>query len=162
MTTAEDLRALVSEQPKITKAQAAAQLGVTRQHISQLASTLGLKMVDGRTLRASTRDRQWKNQWGGTGSLSSNFVGGAGELTAAADMLRRGIPVYRSCTAVSSFDLVADVDGVLFRVEVRCAKLRGGRLAFLAPAKGRYDVLALVDQNGAVTYRPNAGIEWPE
>jgi len=156
------MQALVRAQPRITAAQAAAQLGITRQRASQIANDLGLKLVDGRSMRASMRDRQWKNQWGLTKGLSSNFIGGAGELTAAADLLRRGIQVFRSCTSVASCDLIVDMDGELLRIEVRCAKRRqNGNLSFYPP-KDRYDVLALVDQTGAVIYRPKPGIAWPE
>jgi hypothetical protein len=76
--------------------------------------------------------------------------------------LRRGIPVYRALTSVSSCDLIVDISGKLLRIEVRSARLHDdGRLAFPAPTPGRYDVIALVDQHSGVTYRPNAGIDWP-
>jgi hypothetical protein len=106
----------------------------------------------------SDKVSNWTNHFGGERKLSSNFIGGASELTAAADLLRRGIPVYRSMTSVAAFDLVAEVGGELIRIEVRSAK-RGsdGRLRFPMPAEKRYDVLALVEPTGEVTYKPELG-----
>jgi hypothetical protein len=162
MNTAEQLRELIKSNPATTVAIAAAALGVSRQRISQIAKKDGLTLRDGRMDKASARDKQWRNHWGGTDKLSSHFIGGACELLTAADLLRRGIPVYRAATFLSSCDLIADVDGVLLRIEVRSARQReDGRLAFPPPKKGRYDVIALVDQHGRVTYRPNDGVQWP-
>lgn len=97
----------------------------------------------------------WRNEFGGATSLPPAFVGAAAELVAAADLMRRGFPVYRACAPAANFDLVAVVEGRLLRVEVRSASLSAsGRLYCHAPARDRWDVLAMVDQHGAVTYRP--------
>ena len=161
MSTAEKLAELVGNSPATTASIASEMLGVSKQRIFQIAKKAGLKLRDGRMDKASSRDTRWKNHWGGPEGLCSNFVGGAGELFAAANLLRRGIPVFRAMTSVANCDLIADVDGVLLRIEVRCAKVKDGRFAFAYPQAGRYDVLALVDQNGIVTFRPNHGIHWP-
>lgn len=94
--------------------------------------------------------------------LPSTVIGGASELQCAADLLRRGVPVYRALTQCSSCDLVIDIDGNLVRVEVRSAKRNGGgQLRYPMPRdRLRYDVLALVEPDGRVTYQPdifNAG-----
>lgn len=160
MNTSEQLREMVEENPATTASIAAAELGVSKQRISQIAKKDGIKLRDGRMDKASVRDRKWCNHWGGDERLSSNFIGGASELIAASDLLRHGIPVYRALTSVSSCDLIADVDGTLLRVEVKSARLNNGRLTFGGVRHCRYDVLALVDQRGDVTYRPNEGVDW--
>lgn len=153
---------LLKAEPEISQTQAAQRLGVSRQRISQLCKELGLKMKRG--------VRPWKPPLLGTGlnhfgyerqRRNPSFIGGASELTVAADLLRRGIPVYRSLTHVGAFDLIADYDGTLVRVEVRSAKRKpDGRLIFVRP-EPRYDVLALVTQEAEIIYRPIDGCKWP-
>jgi hypothetical protein len=88
--------------------------------------------------------------------LPSNFIGAASELQCAADLLRRGVHVFRSLTPCSGSDLVMDLAGELLRVEVRSAKRNGsGQLTYPRPAEVRYDVLALVEPDGRVTYQPD-------
>ena len=161
MNTTEQLKELVKNNPATTVAIASTEIGVSKQRISQIAKKHGLKLRDGRQDKASNRDREWRNHWGSPEKLSSHFIGGASELIASADLLRRGIPVYRALTFLSSCDLIANVSGVLLRLEVRSARLKqDGRLAYASPNADRYDVIVLVDQDSNVTYRPKEGICW--
>lgn len=151
---------LLSENPSRTISEIAALVGVTRQRVSQICAANGIKAKDGRRgakPRKAPIPGGWKNHFGGPHALSSHFIGGASELCACADLLRKGVPVYRAVTFVSSADLIIDCRGRLMRVEVRSAKRNSsGSLRYPVPSdKTRYDVLALVEGTGAVTYKPD-------
>ena len=76
-------------------------------------------------------------------------------MCVCADLLRRGIPVYRAITFVSAADLIADLDGVLTRIEVKSVRRKqDGKFHYSALHPERFDVLALVDRQGVVEYRP--------
>lgn len=168
MDTVEALRAFARDNPEATAAMAAAHLGISRQRVQQLCKREQVKLRDGRS--QGRRSERGANHFGGPQRLPSTFIGGACELSAAADLLRRGIPVYRAMTSVSSADLVVEINGELRRVEVRAAKRVGGSLRYGVPALLRYDILALVESDGRVTYKPDpfagpdgvVGYVWPE
>lgn len=163
MNTTEQLIDLVNENPLTTVSMAAQILGVTRQRISQIAKKNQLVLRDGRMDKPTDKIREWANFFGGNDRLPTHFIGGSSELIAAAHLLRKGIPVFRSLTYTASFDLVAYIDGSLVRIEVKSARLqKNGRLSFPPAKQDMYDVLALVDQKGNVIYRPKKGVHWPE
>lgn len=92
------------------------------------------------------------------GSVSRNHLGAASEMVVAADLLRRGYPVFRSMTHQSPFDLVVMVGSKLYRVEVKTGyKDRNGRIysghTFEKALVGRFDVLAEV-VGAEVAYKP--------
>ena len=146
--------------PKPSAAELAIEYGVTRQRIYQVAAKAGVKLADGRARRREV-PRQWATHFGVAAAIPPQFTGAAGETTAAAWLLRRGIPVYRSMAPVGSCHLVAPVGDRLLRVEVRCAKRNGsGVLQYARPTSDRYDVLSLVEPDGSVTWIANQGIEW--
>jgi hypothetical protein len=146
-------------------------LGLSRQRIHQLGKkhsvtfVRDLSWVEGAVEKAKeTRKKRGfvKAEWGSKDPagkrIPSLFVGGMSELLVCADLLRRGAYVYRAVTAVSSADLIADVEGVLKRIEVKTArKNKFGRLsvAIRKDKQGRYDVLALVDENAVIKYVPD-------
>lgn len=97
----------------------------------------------------------WRAQFGSAERMSTSLVGACSELIAAADLMRRGLIVCRSLSPVSSYDLVVDVEGQLIRVEVRSGRRKDdGRVYCAVPDRGRFDVLAIVDQHARVEYRP--------
>lgn len=155
MSALEEIRAALALNPSASAADLASEASISRQRVHQICKAEGIKLMDRR--RREGRPAQWTNHFGGERKLSSHFIGGASELTAAADLLRRGIPVYRAVTFVSSADLVIDLDGDLLRVEVRSAKRnQDGSLRYPMPAnRARYDILALVEPDGKVTYKPD-------
>ena len=158
------IRELIKSEPSISQSDVAARLGLSRQRVSQLCQEFGIEMKDARRGRRSKGPirRADLNHFGHARQRHSpSFIGGACELTVASDLLRRGIAVYRSLTPVGAFDLVADYEGTLFRIEVRAAKRQGEQLIFSRPDL-RYDVLALVTPDVTVTYRPIDGCSWPE
>lgn len=157
------LRDLIEAEPNITQAQAAVRLGVSRQRISKLCQELGIKMPDGRRgrpLGLPKRSAELNHFGHERQRHNPAFIGGACELVVAADLLKRGIPTYRSLTPSAAFDLVADYEGQLFRIEVRAAKKKDEQVVFSRPEK-RYDVLALVTPDAQVIYRPIEECAWP-
>jgi hypothetical protein len=149
--------------PHSTAKQIAAATGISRERVYQLAREGKVDLATGHTFlaRESGQLLAVPTPFGGRGRLSSHFIGGAGELTVCADLLRRGIPVYRACTFVSAADLIIDLGGKLLRIEVRSATRNGkGTLRYPHPSQPeRYDVLALVDRAYTVTYRPDILID---
>lgn len=154
--TREKLSILAAADKSLSIAGASDALGITRQQVSKHLKVLGIKLKDARmnTTRPHSGKR-WTNHFGGTKPLPSHFIGGASELCVCADLLKKGVPVYRAVTFVSSADLVADLDGVLTRIEVRSVRRQqDGKFHYSAPHPERFDVLALVDMAGVVEYRP--------
>lgn len=161
----EKLLALIAERSDITQAMAARELGVSRQRINQVCRREGIELA--RAAQAPKRSspmsyterrkREVVNHFGVAGARPNpTFTGAASEMTVVADLLRRGISVYRAVAHVAPFDIVADYKGALVRVEVRSARLGSTTL----PPRAKYDVLALVFPDGNVTYRPNEGVTW--
>ena len=152
--TALAIKDAVSGNPAITAKEVAGLLGITRQAVHGHVKNLGLKLGDGRRGRVSS-PRIWTGHFGNEKKLTSHFIGGASEMIVCADLLKRGIPVYRAITFVSAADLVADMAGVLVRVEVKSVRRnQAGNINYKAPNAHRFDLLALVDCDGAVEYRP--------
>ena len=149
------IKAALAEKPRSSALDLAKETGLTRQRVYQLCKEHGIKLVDKRFTRPV--GAQWTNHFGGAEKLTSHFIGGASELTACADLLRRGVPVYRALTFVSAAALVMDLGGRLLRVEVKSAKrTQKGTLTYQSPYyPDRYDILALVEPDGSVTYKPN-------
>ena len=129
----EKLLAFHKANPGATQGDAAAALGVSRQRISQLCQELGLRFM--RATRASNRPIMPKaDHWGNTGlarSRSPHFIGAGGEMLVAADLLVRGISVFRSLSATAEFDLLAVFNGRMLRIECRSAryKMNGAPIA---------------------------------
>lgn len=90
------------------------------------------------------------------GPCEANTRGAVSELLVAADLLQRGYEVFRAVSAATSCDLLAMHAGVTFRVEVRSTtRARDGKLGHRLSRydKGRFDIAALVEPNGAIHYR---------
>lgn len=154
MTLIDRIQTIISTNTNISASELAENLGVSRQRVYQICSKHGIKF--NKTIGRKIGEKSWADQFGNTNRLPSNFIGNASELTVAADLLRHGIPVYRALTQSSSCDLIVDVDGSLLRIEVRSAKRNiDGVLRYAMPAdRNRYDVLALVESNCTITYKP--------
>jgi hypothetical protein len=158
MSKTDDILAAVRADKTITATALIERFAVSRQHIYALCKRHGLKLRRSLQRPRARPERKPTGHFGqAAGALSTHFIGGASELTACADLLRRGVPVYRAITFVSAADLIIDFRGKLIRVEVRSAKRNNnGPLRYQAPInRSRYEVLALVDGHGAVTYKPN-------
>lgn len=108
------------ENPDLSAIELAGIAGITRQYVYDLCRKHGVLLRDA---RHTAEAKEWANHFGGNKRLTSHFIGGASELFAAADLLRRGIPVYRALTFLSAADMIADIGGRLIRIEVN---RRGG------------------------------------
>lgn len=89
-------------------------------------------------------------------NVVASTLGALNELAVAADLMRRGYDVFRALSPASPCDLLALRGGLTVRIEVRSVT-RGpdGKLRKVVHAKdrGRFDVAALVERNGAIHYK---------
>lgn len=82
-------------------------------------------------------------------------LGGIGELTVCANLLRSGFSVFRAVADHEDCDVVAIKGGKVYRVEVRtCRRGPGGKIFYPKGDPAKYDVMAAVDHFGGVTYIP--------
>lgn len=152
---------MLGADPTVSAKAIAAKLNVSTQSVYATAKKHGLQIVS-RPLGRPGKDRVWTGHFGSEKKLSSQFIGGTAEMFVCADLLRRGIPTYRAITAHSSADLVADLNGTLCRIEVKSARRNvNGTLSYSAPMPERFDILALVDRQGVVEYRPDLTVPNP-
>lgn len=89
--------------------------------------------------------------------LSSGVVGAAHEMIVAADLILRGLHVFRAVSQSCQCDLaILDSENRLWRVEVTtgCYNLKGG-ISHPTKDSSRFDLLAIVGRSdGKITYRP--------
>lgn len=87
--------------------------------------------------------------------ISSGAIGGAHELIVAADLVKRGMFVFRAVTQHAPCD-IAILDGPnLWRVEVKTGyRARTGRLYHTPTTHDGFDILAVVEASGRITYSP--------
>lgn len=104
------------------------------------------------------RGVSWGSKDAGWRRIPAQFVAGTSELIVCADLLRRGIPVYRAMTAVSLADMVGDFEGELKRIEVKTVQRdKHGRMkcGIDAHKRDRFDILAMVTNDAEIVYVPN-------
>ena len=154
LVTANKIRAILEREPNIKAEEIAKEVGVSTQSVYQHIRNHKLPYIK-KTGWVSAGRTEWKGQFGHGKKLTSHFIGGTAEMYACADLLRRGIPVYRAITFLSAADLVVEMGGDLYRVEVKSGRRnQSGVLHFGAPTVGKFDILAIVDPDGVVEYRP--------
>jgi AraC-like DNA-binding protein len=150
-------------EPNLNQTEVARRLGVSRQRVSQLCKKTSLRFTGKYRHRYRLSHNAQLNRYGFHGKRRNPaFAGATGEMIVAAHLMQRGIPVYRSIAAEAAFDLVADCFGELLRVEVRSAKRTAKGFNFPRPDKSRYDLLALVTPDTAVTFRAKKGFKIPD
>lgn len=144
----------VAENPQITTSTLARWLGISREQVVDLCKEHNINLK--RPLpfeRRINRETQY-----GYGRHSPSVRGEAGELSVCADLLRRGVSVYKAVCRAGAVDLVGDVDGHLLRFEVRTGTKRvdGKGWSYQTPADNTaYDVLALVTSDCSdIAYKP--------
>lgn len=88
-------------------------------------------------------------RWG----VSPAAVGAAHEMLACADLIKHGFDVFR-CVAPNASCDVAILDGhTLYRVEVKTGyRARTGKLYHTPTRHKDFDILAVVEESGAVNY----------
>jgi hypothetical protein len=106
------------------------------------------------------RSEFWRKKWQAVNSerpaLPSATVGAIHEYVVGIDLLRRGWPVFRSLSPACHCDLAVVAGGELLLVEVTTGfRTIAGALSW--PTKRAsyvFDVLAVVEKNGQITYIP--------
>ncbi|KQO78140.1 hypothetical protein ASF36_13990 [Methylobacterium sp. Leaf90] len=162
MSARDRILAALAADPKLTARDLAERLEISKQRVHQILRDAGMKAapsIRGRRPITTARHAEGRmNGLGSLGRLAPSFVGAAQELVVCVDLMRRGAHVYRAMSHASPADLIAAIGDRLLRIEVRSGRRNTeGRLSYSQPQAGRYDVLAVVEPDGAVTYKP----EWP-
>ena len=88
-----------------------------------------------------------------------NLSGAIAELTVCNILLSRGWYVFRGMVSSSPYDLIVDVAGTLFRVEVKSVRATAaGELTYTsknAIDRGKFDILAqVIGATGNVVFDP--------
>ena len=112
------------------------------------------------TRNCSSLDRQkrWKagNQHIAL-KLPRGTVGAIHELVVATDLLKMGFHVFRSLSPACPCDLAILSNNKLIRVEVTTGyRSIGGNIQHNKKDIGKFDILAVVEHNGTITYSGNA------
>lgn len=87
--------------------------------------------------------------------VPTGTTGAIHEILVAADLMRRGYHVFRAMSPASPCDLAILGDGRLVRVEVTTGhRSVRGNLTHPPKKPGTHDLLAIVEKDGKITYRP--------
>jgi endogenous inhibitor of DNA gyrase (YacG/DUF329 family) len=88
--------------------------------------------------------------------ISTKSIGAIGELLVSADLLSRGVDVFRALSPASPCDLVALHGGKLYRVEATVGKRKAdGQLTWVPHDENRYDVIAVLLNRREIVYVPD-------
>lgn len=91
-------------------------------------------------------------------NLSTGQVGAIQEMAVCADLMKRGISVFRAVSPSSSCDLIAMLGTRLVRVEVTTGWRDTSGRVFHAKKRdrtaGKFDLLAVASKNGLIQYEP--------
>jgi hypothetical protein len=96
--------------------------------------------------------------------LTAGVIGSIAEYAVAIDLMERGFHVYKAMCPQSACDLmVCDATGEFrLRIEVKSAEYRQGRVAVnVRRNAGKFDVLAILTNDGSILYRTHNGIGNP-
>ncbi|MCI0528347.1 MAG: hypothetical protein L0Y56_12980 [Nitrospira sp.] len=77
------------------------------------------------------------------------------EMKVVIDLMRRGYEVYRAVSGGAPCDFVAVKDGKAIRVEVTTGHRYKTKLNHPPKDPNKFDVLAIVEHDGWITYRPD-------
>lgn len=154
--------------PNSSNADAAVHFGVSRQRVSQLCKSTGVRLARKPRKRFGVRTATAASINGSrfvgeylksvgaleTGRHAGNrrHVGAVAEMLVAADLFARGWTVFAPLTAMSKFDFVAYLPSAarLVRVEVKTGS------GWPDPTRdGHYDILARVGYDMKISYSPD-------
>lgn len=139
-------------------AEAAREIGISRQRVHQLAKSIGVTFPDKRRLPRQFAAPAPKSRviTGGVETLINHTVAGTiCELLTAADLMARGYQVFLPVIASKGHDIIASKDGRLITVEVRAASRRADcGLSFGKKPDCMSDHYALVVTGEPVIYEP--------
>ena len=89
--------------------------------------------------------------------VATATVGAINEYLVGIDLLKRGLPVYRALSPSAPGDLAVLIGKKLAIVEVTTgARSTGGVLTYPPHRAHYYDVLAVVERSGVITYIPDS------
>lgn len=153
LTTSDHVKALRNGDPKISAADIARKLEISRERARQILIELGLPT----DTRKDRRLRQYRNYAARIGiKLSSHTIGCIGEMLVCADLMQKGWDVYRSISPHAPVDLMARRDRKTVAVEVRSGRKKlDGRVVFGKPLREKsWEVIAVVLPDGEIHYQP--------
>jgi hypothetical protein len=106
------------------------------------------------TIAALAQRAKFTGKRSGAAFVRNASRGVVAELVVAKDLLERGFEVFRAVSPQSPFDLVLYVHGEFYRVEVKCGSVSesGKPVCASFRNRGKFDVLAVVDENETVHY----------
>lgn len=170
--TKEEFIAWHGQNPNATATDAARNFGVSRQRIHQICAATGVSLKKYRltpgayqrrsapkpenTFLGSYLERSGRHAETRAGSNRSG--GAVAECHVAADLMANNAYVFWPMLPYSKCDLVAIIDEKCFRVEVKANK---AQVSSERRANGHFDVLARVNKDGQIFYKPEDGVEWP-
>lgn len=137
----------------------ATELGVSRQHVYQVARRHKIDLPQNMTPRVFTprRSPQPRIQTGGIMAKVNHSVAGTiSELLVAADLMARGWQVFLPVIASRGHDVIATKDGKIATFEVRSAHRNAtGTIKFARKADCLSDYYGLVITGEPVAYEPD-------
>ena len=148
---------MLNDDPKLTARELAEMSGTTRANVYQVLRKYGLKAAVAPLVALhETRKPASERRLMLNGSfMTSSFRGDISEYAVVRDFMVRGYHVYKSATGNAPFDMVAYDGKTMLRVEVRSGKRdKAGTLTTNHGNKDLYDVLAVVEIGGEITYYP--------
>ncbi len=97
-----------------------------------------------------------ENPDGGYGDLSPSRVGAIHEMMVCADLCKRGLSIFRAVSPSEECDIMAMRGSEIFRIEVTTGyRSPRGALNFPPKQTARFDILAVVERSGKITYHPD-------
>ncbi len=111
-----------------------------------------------RQCRLEAASRCYRELNGKPSGLAPGTVGAMHELVVCADLMRRGLHVYRAMSPHNPCDLAAVVGDVTLRIEVTTGIYTNSGKGYShgkASKVKRFDVLAIVMKCGAIHYEPS-------
>ena len=136
----------------ITASRVALDLQVSRQRVHQLCKRYGVKLSP--SPKGPPRGEVGSpHRWGGDVRIPPNWVGAAGELTAAVELIKMGFYVHQAVARTGPFDLIAYHGGKFHRIEVRCIRSSGQRSVIKWE---EVDYAAFVLPDGLVEWEPSS------
>lgn len=155
----------IAANPRATQAEAADHFNVSRQRISTLCKTLGVKMIHAGAVRDWSQPVEGKSILGRVithrqGDCGSR--GAAAELLVCVDLLDRGIHVFRAQAPNTPCDLIALIGEKSVKIEVKSSKMTATGKPFIPKAglkNKTFDAVALVVPGAGIEYHPEID-EW--
>lgn len=162
MSTRETIQSLRAEDPEMSATVIAEQLGVSRERVRQLLNELGLPTKTAAPPRIkrkpigefrSIRHQRFKKP------VNRCSTGAHAEMIVCADLLGRGLDVFRSISSSARCDLIASsrTRNALIRIDVKSGfRRQNGHVSYPMPIEpNSCDLIAVVLLGGELVYVPD-------